>query len=67
MFVFCLTVSAKGIKMHVFKQILQRETTFKTSCLLPWPNRPFQNGIYSERKEFAPRGANEGQILFFKN
>ena len=29
-----------------------------TSCFLPCANKPFQDGIYSQRKEFAPQGAN---------
>ena len=36
----------------------QRETTIVTSCLLSWTIRQFQNGFNSQRKEFAPRGAN---------
>ena len=29
-----------------------------TSCLLPWIIQPFQERIYSLRKEFTHRGAN---------
>ena len=29
-----------------------------TSCLLPWITKRMQNGVCSERKEFAPKGAN---------
>ena len=37
---------------------LQREITFVTSYLLSWKMQPFQSRVCSERKEFAPRGAN---------
>ena len=32
---------------------MQRGTTFVTFCLLSWMMYPFQNWIYSYRKEFA--------------
>ena len=28
-----------------------------TYCLLPWATKPFQKGVYSEKKRFSPRGA----------
>ena len=33
-------------------------TTYMASCLLPKTTKAFQNGVCSERKEFAPLGAN---------
>ena len=36
----------------------EMEATFKTSCLLLWVTKPFQNGVYSNWKEFTPQGAN---------
>ena len=38
--------------------VLQRGTILVTSCLLFWTVEPFQYRVYSERKEFSPKGAN---------
>ena len=50
----------------MFSAILPRGITFMTSCLLLWTMQPFQNRVFSQRKEFAPRGANGEQILSFR-
>ena len=34
--------------------LFQRETIFVTSCLLQLMSKPFQNGVSSQWKEFAP-------------
>ena len=39
-----------------FPPFLIREITFETSSLLFWPPSPFWKGVYSLRKEFALRG-----------
>ena len=37
----------------LFCHFLQRETTFKISCLLPLSKKPFSNEVCCKRKEFA--------------
>ena len=37
--------------------ILDKEIDHVTSCLLSWTWSPFWKGVYSERKEFAPKGS----------
>ena len=43
--------------LHVFRQFLQRETIFVTSCLLIWRMKSSQNGN-TLKKEFGPMGEN---------
>ena len=37
-----------------FPPVLQKETTFITSCVVLWATKSFRNGISSWRTEFAP-------------
>ena len=43
--------------LFFFPPCFQRETIFMPFCLLTWRTKSSQNGVYSEGKEFAPRGA----------
>ena len=45
------------IHLHIFPPFLQKLMSV-TSCLVPRTREPFQNGVYSYKKEFAPKGAN---------
>ena len=40
-----------GAPSWFYLPFLWSETTFVTSCLLLWTKNPFQNGVYSKRKE----------------
>ena len=46
------------VHLCVFLPFLQKGTTFVTSCFISCTMQPFQYRVYSERKEFALKGAN---------
>ena len=41
-----IRTSSEWVEPPYFLSILQRETSFVTSCLLFWMMKPFQNGVY---------------------
>ena len=41
-----------------FPAIFTEGNNFRDFLLLPYLTGPFQTGVYSDRTEFAPRGAN---------
>ena len=43
------------VHLRLSQPILQRETTFVTTCLLPPKLRPFQNGVFCGSKFFLLR------------
>ena len=44
-------LQVKGYTTKFLPPLLQRETTFKISYLLPWVRKPFQKGINSARNK----------------
>ena len=57
-----LTTALRGLVM-VCLYILKWETTFVTSCLLPWATNSFYNGVYSQEKEICFQGKGGAAVV----
>ena len=53
-----MSVQILFFHFHVISPFFPRETTFMTSCLLPWMMYPFKMGFSLERKNLIPIIAN---------